>query len=677
MTSQILLFIILAALVSFGIVVYMYGYKSKLAKRLRWILGILRFCTLFLVLVLLINPKFTRKTFAIEKPTLSILVDNSLSIKELKEDSTVVELVNKLKNNKALIKKFNLSFFTFGNQFKELDTLNFSEKNTQIAKALTTTTELINKANSPVLLITDGNQTVGTDYSYISKQFKSPVYSIVVGDTTQFSDLKIEQLNTNRYSFLKNKFPVEAILVYSGKEAVTSQFTIKQGNSTVFKQAVRFTARDNVKTIALTLPASRVGLQKYTAALVPLENEKNKTNNYRRFAVEVIDQTTKVLVVSDIKHPDLGTLKKAIETNKQRSIFFKNSTQAAPILNDYQLIILYQPTATFSAVFEALKRLKKNYFIISGKQTQWSYLNQAQTGYFKEVTTQTEEVLGQLNSNYSNFSVEDIGFSDFPPLETRFGSLEIQVPNAVILDQNIDGYKTNSALLATTELNGFRTAILDGEGIWKWRMQTYLKNNDFKAFDDFIGKMVQYLASNKKRSRLDVSSNSFYYGNKAVLISAQYFDKNYEFDNRVTLFITVINKETEKQTVYPMLLKNNFYQVDLSSLEAGEYTYTVSVKEEEVSRSGTFTILEYQVEQQFLSPDVTKLEQLATHTNGKMYFPNQYTHFVNEMIDNELFKQIEKAEEKTVPLIHWKLILALLIGFLTLEWLLRKYNGLI
>ena len=83
-------------------------------------------------------------------------------------------------------------------------------------------------------------------------------------------------------------------------------------------------------------------------------------------------------------------------------------------------------------------------------------------------------------------------------------------------------------MLATMELNGKRDAIWDGEGFWKWRAQSYLQTENFQEFDGFIGKMVQYLASNKRRSRLEVDNETFYYNNNPIKVSAQYFDKNVE-----------------------------------------------------------------------------------------------------------------------------------------------------
>ena len=58
MSTETILYIILAGVVSIALAVFMYGYRSKQTGSLRWVFGILRFITLFLILLLIINPKF-------------------------------------------------------------------------------------------------------------------------------------------------------------------------------------------------------------------------------------------------------------------------------------------------------------------------------------------------------------------------------------------------------------------------------------------------------------------------------------------------------------------------------------------------------------------------------------------------------------------------------------------
>ena len=675
MTTETILYIIIAGVISLALAVFMYGYKSKQKGSLRWVFGILRFITLFSILLLIINPKFKSETYTVEKPKLPVLIDNSASIGELDQKGNVSQLLQKLKDNSALNDKFNLSYYSFGSDFRESDSLSFDEKNTNISKALASVNELFKNQTAPTILITDGNQTLGIDYEFSSATFKNEIYPVILGDSIKYTDLKIEQLNTNRYAFLKNQFPVEVILNYSGTSPINSEFVVTQGASTAYRTNVSFSENESSKTLNFTLPANSVGLQKYTAQILPLADEKNKTNNSKHFAVEVIDQATKVLVVSKITHPDLGALKKAITTNKQRTVSFKKPGEAIAALNEYQLVILYQPDRSFASVFSEIEKLNKNTWIISGLQTDWYFLNGAQDNFNKEASSQSEDIQAELNSNYGTFAVEDIGFDSFPPLYTEFGALSISVPNEVMLEQTVSGLDNGNPLLATMEINGKRDAIWDGEGFWRWRARSFLETESFQNFDDFIGNLVQYLASNKRRSRLEVSSETFYYNNSPIKISAQYFDKNYVFDNRASLNITVKNNETEQQTVFPMLLRNNYYEVDLNSLPAGEYNFTVSAANEAVSSSGNFTILDFNVEQQFLNADVSKLRRVAQNSNGKAYFTAQSDSLINALVANTNYQNIERSEQKVVPLIDWKQLLALIVLALAAEWFIRKYNG--
>ena len=93
--------------------------------------------------------------------------------------------------------------------------------------------------NYPVVLFTDGNQTTGNDYVF-NFQENTSVFPVVLGDTTTVIDLKINQINVNKYAFLKNKFPVEVFLEYNGNETITPTFSIQSGNQIVHKQTVTF-----------------------------------------------------------------------------------------------------------------------------------------------------------------------------------------------------------------------------------------------------------------------------------------------------------------------------------------------------------------------------------------------------------------------------------------------------
>ena len=355
MTTQKILYILLAGIVALLLALFQYKYKAKGASKKNALFAFLRFLSIFGVLLLIINPKFQQITIFNEKPNLVLAIDNSNSIKHLNQVENVSTIVDNIRNNKTLKDKFNIDVFSFGATLNVLDSLSFKEQQTNIDKAFKALNQVYKKTVAPTIIITDGNQTYGNDYEYAAKKYKQPIYPVIIGDTAQYQDLQLKQLNVNKFAFFKNKFPAEAILLYTGDQNVNTKFVVTSGNNTVYSKNLNFSQDDNSIILNFTLPANSVGVKSYRAAILPITDEKNKANNSKNFAVEVIDQKTKVGIVTSVLHPDLGMLKKSIETNEQRKVVFLKPQEAISQLNDLQLVIVYQPNNTFKNLFEALK----------------------------------------------------------------------------------------------------------------------------------------------------------------------------------------------------------------------------------------------------------------------------------------------------------------------------------
>ncbi|GAA4282052.1 nucleotidyl transferase family protein [Gaetbulibacter aestuarii] len=677
MNSETLVYIVLVGIIALGLAFFQYYKRNQSMSKWNMLFSFLRFCTLFVLGLLLVNPKIERKVLTTEKPDLIVAVDNSNSIKQLEHNQEVTALVEKLQQNPELKNRFNIHFYSFSKSLKSLDTLTFNEKQTNISSVFKNLKQIYKDHVSPTILISDGNQTLGSDYSFSSREYGQPIYPVILGDTTSYTDLRIAQLNVNRFAYLKNRFPVEVILVYEGVEPVSSNFEILLKDKIVFSKRLNFSKSKSSQVVQFDLPADQVGVQSYVARLNPLKNEKNTINNTKNFAIEVIDQKTNVAIVSSIIHPDLGALKTSIETNERRAARILKPNEIVGKLNDFQLVILYQPNRSFNKIIQALQDANKHVFTIVGTDTDLNFFNSYQKIIKQENTYQIEDYQPVLNPGFSPFTVEDLDFSNYPPLRAPYGKVTFTGPFQTLISKATHGVVLNEPLLATFEMNSRRQAVLFGENIWGWRSQAFVNSGNFEFFDNFLGKLVQYLASNKTRDRLQVDYQSFYDGESNFLIQAQFFDNNYEFDPREQLNITIKNSNTGTETVFPLVLKNNTFQVDLSSMPSGSYDFTVKAKTENIFKSGHFEILDYNVEQQFLNADVTKLEGLATNSKGKAYFIADYDGLIHELMTDTRYQIIQKSNKNTVPLIDWKLLLIILVSCLTAEWFLRKYNGLI
>lgn len=675
MNTTTVLLLVLSIAIAAGVSFYQYLYKVKSRTNTTLLLAFLRFFSIFGLLLLLINPIITRKTVETVKTPLPIIIDNSASIKDLKADKSAREVFEKLSENSGLKEKFDVQTYQFDTDFLPSDTIDFKGEQSNIDVVAKSLKNIYKNGHYPTVLISDGNQTSGEDYVFGFNP-ENKVYPLVVGDTATYLDLRISQLNVNKYAFHKNKFPVEVFLNYSGTKSVNATFKIAQGNSVLNQQTVAFSPSKKSATLNLLLPADKVGLQILKATISSKEQEKNTYNNLKNFAVEVIDQKTEVALISAISHPDLGAIKRAIESNAQRKVSLLKPNQVNS-LNNYNVLILYQPNGDFKSIFEQNKNAKINTWIITGNDTDYGFLNQNQENYSFKMSGQKEDYLASYDSQFNLFALDNIGFEQFPPLENPFGAITENGNSNVLLSSTIRNIPTNQPLLAFAENQGRRSAFLFGENIWKWRANSYVEKKTFADFDVFLDKTIQFLASNNARKSLVVNHERFYNSGEGIEITAQYFNKNYELDEKARLTISVTNSKTKQVKHYDLLRTSNAFKVNLDGLAAGNYSFTVKELNSNSVYGSSFEVLDFDIEKQFVNPDWNKLNQLANQTKGKAYLANQSDALIKQLMEDGSYKAVQKTLVKKSPLIDWIWLLVLIAVSLAAEWFVRKYNGLL
>ncbi len=670
LSSVLLIVAFLAALL---IAYFQYFYKSKEKSQYIYWLFFIRFSVLFSIFLLFINPSLKKMNIEIVKPNLVVAIDNSSSIKYNKLSETVENLVALLKKNTDLNEKFDIKYFSFGSKVNILDSLAFNEPKTNLAEPLIEFSKIVAEKVSPTILISDGNQTIGNNIAYTN--YKNPVFAYVVGDTTSSEDLYIHQINVNKFSYINNKFPVEVFVNYNGGNKVSKQLSVFYKGKSIYTKQLEFSSKENAQVDSFFLEAKEEGNQYYTVKIEALKNEVNSFNNSKTISVNVLKEQSKIAVISSIIHPDLGLLKKAIESNKQRSVTFLDPANLKNELSNFQLVVLYQPNNSFKTIIQQLKAKSIHYLIVTGTKTDWNFLNNNQQVFSKKAIAQTENFSPVLNMDYSSFQLKDIGFSNFAPLEDLFGAVKFNAPFNTLLFQKIGNFNTENPLLATFDDNGQKGGVLLGEGIWRWRMNSYSVNKSFEPFDGFMANLIQFLGSNKSMNRLQVTAEALYYSNETILFSANYLDANYNFDSRAKLWLTVSNKATNFSNKIPLSVGSHGFYTELNKLPSGDYNYSVRVENQTDTVAGTFTILPFEIEQQYSNSTDEQLKLVAQNTGGALFYEQQEDALISKLLEENVFKSIQKSTIEKTPLIDWKWLLGFIILLLSIEWFTRKYFG--
>lgn len=667
----------IALVIALAITLFQYA-QFKIKEGVYLWMAVFRFSALFCVVLLLLNPKIHKNKVYTEKPRLTLLVDNSSSIADLGYDSIASDVLKQLSQDKSLLQRFDIETLVFDDQLKPLDSLQYNGVQTNIFKALKLAAEPKTVNQRAIVLLSDGNQTIGKDFPYaLERDTTTAVYPVVMGDSTMALDLNISRLNVNKYVYLKNKFPVEVFVNYQGDQPLETSVNIYRGDQLLGRKSVKFDSNSSVELLHFEIDANKVGLQSLSATIQAHPGEKNTLNNSKLFAVEVIDQKSNIAILSTVVHPDLGALKKSIESNPYRSVQILDPTVDQLNLEKFELIVLYQPNTDFKAVVQQLEREQRNYWLIGGADTQWEFLNTLELGFIKRTQYQLEDILPHQNPSFDVFGVGELSFDTMPPLIQQIGALDFLVSPEVLLYQKVVGVTTTEPLLMVFEAHNHKRAVLGAEGIWRWRASIYIDTDSYAQFDSYIGALVQYLSNTKARKRLEVYHEPFYYENVKSILRADYYDKNYRLQPNSKLSIVLKDINSHQSIELPLINKGGSHETDLGGLAPSIYEYTVSVADQGLSETGRVQILPFEVEKQFINPNIKKLRQLAQKNHGSLYFSDQIQKLKTDLSSSKSYLPVQKITQNIVPLIHWKWLLALAIFFLTGEWFLRKYNGLI
>ena len=75
--------------------------------------------------------------------------------------------------------------------------------------------------------------------------------------------------------------------------------------------------------------------------------------------------------------------------------------------------------------------------------------------------------------------------------------------------------------------------------------------------------------------------------------------------------------------------------MNLDGLPAGQYSFVVKELNTNTVYNGSFEVLDFDIEKQFVNPDLNQLKQLAAQTQGKVYVPNQVDALIKSLLENQ------------------------------------------
>ena len=691
---------------------YAVGSDGPQKAWLRWGLGLLRLSVLGLLCFLLLEPILKMVTVETEPATV-LLVHDGTSSQWVGKDSITNRLALADWVNKAPLpfveNGFEVENYIFGTQLLGLgindwgdsiqsSQLLFDAPRTDIGSALEGLRDKFSHRNiAGVIFTTDGLSNRGRDPEFGSQLLEVPHFFVGTGDTTAVRDVQVSDVICNDVAYLGNTFPLEAKIKAQGFEGESVITSISINGDLQEERIWIVNAGIDSENIRFELDASTTGTYKIevTSRLQAGQNEALLANNSKVTFIEVLESKRKVLIVANAPHPDVAAIRKAVTANKHQTaeVIFSSElidfeTSRDDILPQHDILILHNIPSRFSPVPPSISEAIVSdtpIFFIGGGTSDLSQLPIERTGVNIEDSDLLETVQGVPNSGFSLFSPPESLASHlmtWAPVNTTFGEVKASGSLEVLLYQTLGTLKTQWPLWAfNKDASGRRSGIIVGDGIWRWRMENFLRDENFEVFDELINGSIQYLVSRDDIRRFRVEGPSKRDEDERVKFSAQVYDASLKPTTEVDIQLTIRNQNDQEYDYY-FSVSEQRYRLDCGRLAPGEYTWRSSclLDGEIYEENGSFVITSLKAEMSSLPANHALLKRLSVKSGGVYLGALSGINVNNSKWSEIVLGQTQKRgilHEYTerVDLIRFDLILWLVIVALSIEWVVRRRQG--
>lgn len=668
-----------------------YRKDKALSETPQWLIytmAIARFVVVVIMGILLMKPLVKSETQKIEKPIVVIAQDNSESVLFNKDSSYYKEQYPSklLALQKELSEDYQVELLSFGDHIGDSLYFDFTDKQTDLSLLMDEIeSRFFGRNLGAVILAGDGLYNKGLNPLYSNPFIEATTfYTIALGDTSKKKDLSIGNVAHNKLAYLGNDFPVEVVVNadYLKDEEVT--VSIQRNGEEIATQNKTISADNDVITLSFKIEADKAGKQLYTVKVKPLEEEFTLLNNEQEVFIEVLNNKQEILIVTAAPHPDIAAIKYAIEKNINYKVTVMPIGDYAGGIDEYNLAILHQVPSVNGGEQKLLNDISKEktpvlYF--TGGQSNYAAFNQLKSGLTLVGANGSTDAKPSLNTGFSNFTVEE-GIKqllpNLPPMQIPFAS-DYQITNSVnvLFYQKIGNTSTQFPLIGFNPKGEQKTGFVLGEGIWRWKFQDYIKNNNNVEFESLISKMVQYLAVKEDKSKFRVYAESEYLENEKVIFNAELYNDIYELVNEAEVNLIITSADGKEFPTKTFSKAGQSYRLDAGLFAPGKYAYKAitSYDGDTFEVEGEFVVKALKVEYLNTVADHQLLYSLSEMTGGKMYQKDDFDKMVEDIKKNNKIASISYVNQELTDVIKWGWILVLLLALLSIEWFLRKRYG--
>jgi len=707
--------VILLVVVSVGLTIYAYWNTiPPIPRWLKTILSFLRVSGLFLLLFALIEPMITMQRTKEKSPEVIVFFDNSLS---MKEKTNSIDGFNDYKTgfaNSNITSLENNIPFRFDENVRRMEKLSFDSlslngQHTNLAlpfQRIFATEQSENTVG--IILFTDGNFTIGENPIRDALSTNKPIYIVGIGDSVPSKDASVVSVLSNEITFKNNTTPISCSYRVFGFDKMPYKISLYENGSLISEKNLSVIDGVSQYSMVFDYTPKEAGTKKLTFSISGLDGEVSQQNNKQSILINVLDTKRKVALFAGAPSPDVSFISSVLTTDKSIELqtyiqklgseFYDPKPTAEKIASSDILVFVGFPTsATPKAVLDITRTALaagKPLFFITSPTVDYGKLQEIApnmpftvkssspqeflaTAHIPQETEMSTSLLS-INGNDEDKKV----WNSLPPIYKTETFVTVK-PNAEVLSRTrVNSTVLNEPLVVASTGNSQKTIAILGYGIYRWKLLGTAEERSkgqpaVDVLEKFVDNSFRWLSinDNKKQVKVRTSKKRYFKGEK-VIVEATVLDAQYQaIDNAIVE--CVINKTTKRGLAS---LGGGLYRSTIDGMSVGDYSVvaTATTNGNTIGNDNTsFLIDSLSIEQQGLPMNVELLRSIAKQSGGMFYTSSTASSMLNDIKSRQTYRTKPVVEKENIAL--WKSLWLVLLAltFFSIEWILRKRNGLL
>ncbi|NBC66033.1 MAG: hypothetical protein GVY07_10315 [Bacteroidetes bacterium] len=692
--SPVLPILLIVILACASIFLSWWSYKDlhSVKPLKRYSLIALRALSLFILLLLLLNPFFVRENTNTERPKIAVFLDDSQSMTVERGDFTGLESYNQVLNQfrNAEDDNFEYEYFLFDDEVTDGQSITGNGFRTNLNSLVDYIRERETDFRASVIF-SDGIITNGRNPVFAAQNLSIPLITVPVGDTTDVLDIAITNVDYIQTVYTQTRQSFTAEIQQEGFEGEETTVQLLRDGELIETQNLTFTAQTSSQIVEFEQEFTETGFFDFEIRVPVKEEEFTDQNNRYSFTIEVLEDKTNILSLAFDVHPDVGSIRRIIGTDQQNELFSSTylgnnrfvGESPQDIDEQMDLIVLHGLPTIGSSLFEWIQnqQIPLLYFaapssfqiLRSDDITDLTAFYVSNIG-FQQIGIQIEPF--QTNVSHPILEIPQTGLQRFPTLSTFRGSYQISPLAETLLTGSFRGIDSGIPVLIAEDASSNRRASLPAFGWYRFEQS---QNPDAREFFELlVTNLVSWTSTSPDRENLTIEpAKSVFSENEAVELQATLFNERGEPEPDAVIQIEVIYEDSEEESSNFRMThrQNESYNAQIGNYPQGIYRVeATATKNNRTIGTAETRVRVSQSSAEFLNTkrNDALLNRLAEFTQGLFLVDYEMNRLNDFLQTSEVIREQTEVSEELVYIHHSALWFFLVLLLLSAEWILRR-----